>query len=104
MSLTWRSLRLVGWPITTWVNNGQWHHVAVTWEDDGTPDCDDAVLYYNGIPYTSVDDTFVAVNTLPGAEDAAIGKWGSAYFDGSIDEVRIYDRPLTAEEIAALAQ
>jgi arylsulfatase A len=32
------------------VNDGEWHHVAVTWEDDGTPNVTDAVLYVDGAP------------------------------------------------------
>ena len=84
------------------INDGQWHHVAVTWEDDGTPDCDDAVLYYDGTPYTSVDDTFVAVNTVAGTEGVTIGKWGTNYFNGSIDDVRIYDRALDLSQIQSL--
>ncbi len=88
---------------TPTINNGQWHHVAVTWQDDGTPDCDDAILYYDGVAYATGDDTSaITVNTTPD-EDVTIGKWMSYYFDGLIDDVRIYNRPLSQSEITVLA-
>ncbi|MDB4435558.1 LamG domain-containing protein, partial [bacterium] len=33
----------------TVVTDAEWHHVAVTWANDGTPDVLDAKLYVDGV-------------------------------------------------------
>ena len=75
-----------------------WIHVAGTW--DGST----IRLYYNGVQQGSVPFAGpIATNSL------AIGVGGppildtSRMFKGAIDDVRIYDRALSAGEIAALA-
>jgi hypothetical protein len=71
-----------------------WYFVAVTW--DATTG--DMVLYKNGLPI----DTG---NTGAPVTDATIhvGSFGSGYtWLGTIDDARIYNRSLTADQIAAL--
>ncbi len=74
---------------------GAWTHVAATW--DGS----NMVLYINGQPQASRTGT----GTLATTSDLLgigrkIGTSASAdYFDGSIDEVRIYSRGLSLPEI-----
>ena len=87
---------------TTKVNDGQWHHVAVVLD---STDIYDAQLYVDGqletsfLTHTSrmVDTTC----TLP-EHDVRIGCHDATerYFEGLIDDVRIYDRALSGEEIA----
>ena len=97
----------------TVVTDGEWHHVAVTWEDDGTPNILDAKLYVDGV----LDAEFGSLDTPPSASqsqtintasnaDVRIGDNFQAThnWDGWIDDVRIYDEALEATEIAALAQ
>ncbi|MDA7882254.1 LamG domain-containing protein [Akkermansiaceae bacterium] len=98
----------------TVVTDAQWHHVAVTWADDGTPDILDAKLYVDGVldaEFGSIDtppsaSQSVAINTAVGA-DVRIGQdFQTAVnhnWDGAIDEVRIYDEALDAATIALLA-
>ena len=72
---------------------GEWHHQAATW--DGT-----TARYY-------IDGTLVASRSSsgPGASDTwRIGAYGAAptgFFDGLIDDIRIYDRALGEAEINA---
>ncbi len=77
---------------------GVWHHVA------GTYDGDALKLYVNGVLRDS--------NTLPSGSLSvttnilAIGTWSSLvdFFEGTVDEVRIWSRPLSASEVLASAQ
>jgi hypothetical protein len=76
----------------TTLPTGTWSHLATTW--DGTT----IRLYVNGTEVASAPQT----GTLPASTGAlSIGGnsiWGE-YFNGTIDEVRVYRRALTAGEI-----
>lgn len=78
---------------------GEWTHVGVTW--------DGAVvrLWVNGVEVDSATATSVQFDDndfLVGADrnDGLL----EGFFDGALDEVRIYSRALTADEIAVLAE
>jgi hypothetical protein len=96
--------RIIG---TANIIDDQWHHVAATWENDGTPTILDAKLYVDGICETISSSTDYPVNT-GSTQNVQIGicreEGNSRYFKGLIDEVRIYDRALSEAEIKALAQ
>ena len=96
----------------TVVTDGEWHHVAVTWANDGTPDVIDAKLYVDGVldaelgsltvpPSASQSQT---INTTSDA-DVRIGDnfQGTHNWDGWIDDVRIYDEEIDAATVASLA-
>jgi hypothetical protein len=82
---------------------GEWMHVAMTWDVDGY-----MRLYVDGIEVdTGVNmttETFEGRN----ATNHYIGRTGYGIdgrnWDGRIDEVRVYNRQLTAAEIALLAE
>ena len=87
------------------VNDGGWHHVTVTVQENATISYPDVILYVDGI-----DDTRATVDpevfNLTADQDVRIGSRPSSndrFFMGLIDDVRIYDRALTQEEIAWLA-
>ena len=73
-------------------SQGQWHHYALSY--DGTT----VRLYYDGALQV---EQALALNT--GAADFMIGRWQNDSFDGLIDDVRVYDRALSAVEVQALA-
>jgi hypothetical protein len=85
----------------TKVNTGQWVHVAAVLPEGGN-NADDVLLYVNGVLETGGVVSAGAINTVVkgplriGTDDMA------HYFTGLIDDVRVYDRALTAEEIAAV--
>jgi len=85
---------------STSVRDGLWHHVASVIEDDGSPNADEIKLYIDGIEetsYSSIDSQ--AINTVSD-QDVCIGSWQiGTFFQGYIDEVRIYDRALSSAEI-----
>ena len=87
------------------MNNGLWCHIAVTVKENATISYPDVILYVNGIDDTRASTDSDAFN-LAADKDVRIGSRPSLddrFFIGSIDDVRIYERELTAEEIAWLA-
>jgi hypothetical protein len=85
------------------LSDGTWHHIAVT------IDRDDA----SGIEFF-VDGESVGIGNptgVPGSlnnhRDLFIGRWGpvsddSVYFDGVLDEVRLFGRALAAQEVRSV--
>ncbi len=79
----------------TVINNLDWYHIVVRRSSDDTLEC-----YINGI-----NDTGSLLNSSNTLEIDRIGAMGSdRYFNGTIDEVAIWNRSLTAEEILELYQ
>jgi hypothetical protein len=87
-------------------DDGQWHHAALAREPDGTIE-----LYLDGAPQGrdkgansggAITTNFRAL----GADRFVLmtGKKAPGFLAGGIDEVRVYDRRLSADEIAALAR
>ena len=79
------------------VTANQWHHVA------GTFNGNMAYLYVDGEQRASL--AYVGNITIDAGYPVQIAYWRSqlpAYFNGSIDDVAIYDRALSAEEIRML--
>lgn len=89
------------------INDGGWHHVAVTVQANSTISYPGVTLYVDGQDDTLVTTDDTVINILDDSEKAArIGGRASAedrWFGGLIDDVYIYDRVLTAPEIAGAA-
>ncbi|MBC8469497.1 MAG: hypothetical protein H8D56_08495 [Planctomycetes bacterium] len=90
---------------TTDLVDGEWHHVAAVLEDDGSPDISEIKLYVDG-KLDPIDPTGTPreMNTSSGGEFRIgydLNNTGRT-FDGMIDDVRIYDRALSADDIQAL--
>jgi len=82
------------------IADGQWHHVAVTFEDDGTPDALDLMLYVDGQLDATSDSLDEPIDTSDtGVVRIGESPWHNSPFVGLIDDVRIYDRVLTQEDI-----
>ena len=75
-------------------NDGAWHHVALTREHASGL----LRLYVDGEP---VDEAVGTTALLDASEFVDLGRLaqGGGYFEGALDEVRFYDRPLTHKEI-----
>ena len=72
------------------INNDVWYHIVMT--SNGS----NLKIYKNGEFKNSVDYSFTAQS---GGTTYIGEKWGTYYFNGAIDEVRIYNRALSADEI-----
>ncbi len=92
------------------INDGNWHHVAISIGPSGN------VLYVDGAAATSGQLTYDTGNTstqrffssVSGLDSMAIGRnqdssGGKWYATGSLDDVRIYNRALSATEVSSVA-
>jgi hypothetical protein len=83
------------------LRDGEWHHVAGVLPQLTAPNSTNLLLYVDGLP-----EPLTASTASPITTDAVAATIGvdsqSRYFEGIIDEARIYDRALSAAEIASL--
>jgi Concanavalin A-like lectin/glucanases superfamily len=95
----------VGVVSTTSVNDGQWHHVAFTRDaNTGTVQVYvDGVLQATGSSDTGLKNS--PFNLIGAQTDLTSGGGadGHTYFNGQLDELRIYDQVIGANEIAGMA-
>jgi len=90
-----------GYTSTATLPLNQWVHITLSW--DGTTSAGGIKLYFNG----TLDNSFTAAVT-----NASIGTWTefikigvektSNYFNGSIDQLRIFNKALTPMEVSSL--
>ena len=90
---------------STSVFDGNWHHVAMTWEDDGTPNVEDVLLYVDGVLETiqNVNPNVIHTDTVNGIDLAISDDHSNREWNGWLDDLRIYDEVLSANDIATLA-
>jgi prepilin-type N-terminal cleavage/methylation domain-containing protein len=89
------------------VNDDQWHHVVCTFEDDGTPNVKDVMLYVDGELDTGAGGpapSSTAAQVINTATDTGIdlrigNDHSNREFKGRIDEIMIFNRVLTPQEI-----
>ena len=79
----------------TVLTSGTWHHIAAVW--DGST----VTLYVNGVlnASKSVSTTLSTTGALRIGEHFSVNDYR---FDGTLDEVRVYDRALNAAEVQGL--
>ncbi|MFA5797797.1 MAG: LamG-like jellyroll fold domain-containing protein, partial [Candidatus Woesearchaeota archaeon] len=83
------------------LNNNTWYHITATW--DGTMNANGMKIYINGI--LDAQDTATTNPPINASRNLVIGAEGSlgsaVFFNGSIDDVQIYSRALSPQEINA---
>ena len=81
---------------TTLVNTGAWFHVAAVFASATS-----RIIYVNGVD----EDSDTASVLLPAVNRFSIGRMGDSspgdYFNGTIDEVAVYDTALSATRLLA---
>jgi len=85
---------------TVTTNEGSWIHACATY--DGTGASSGIKVYINGSAQSIESEegsagSYVAMENLGATIN--IGEWNSTYADGLIDEVRIYQKELSASEV-----
>ncbi|HOL88797.1 MAG TPA: LamG domain-containing protein, partial [Anaerohalosphaeraceae bacterium] len=88
------------------LNDGRWHHLAAVLHNDGSADLGDIRFYVDGIPQAAQPSASVSINTSA-SQDVFLGAFsnagtGAGFFAGLLDEIRIYDRALSEEQIVRL--
>ncbi|MBW2996158.1 right-handed parallel beta-helix repeat-containing protein, partial [Candidatus Woesearchaeota archaeon] len=81
------------------VSDGNWHHIAVTWNRDGN-----MTQYVDGIEEKTTDISSVNGDISQSTHYLKIATFESInlFFNGTIDEVMIFNRVLSPEQILAL--
>jgi len=83
------------------VHDGEWHHVAAVIKEADLPNLhDDAVLYKDGVVAEIHDIGLLDLWPIDTGSDLDVTIGDG--FEGLIDDVRIYDRALSDEEMMAL--
>jgi hypothetical protein len=83
----------------TAINDDQWHHVAMTYA--GTSTAPDVKLYLDGVlESTSINNDSLASTILTDiSPNIGNRNGGSLYFEGNIDELKVYNYERTQEQI-----
>lgn len=85
----------------TAINDGDWHHIAVVLNSDGTPKISEVLLYVDGQQETIAGVLDASINTAAD-QNVVIGVYTKAtgrFFKGFMDDVRIYHKALRGAEI-----
>ncbi len=87
---------------TATVIDNTWHHIAYVLEDSS----DTITIYVDGSNVLSFTSTvsLAATDILSFGQEYDAGMVISDFYSGQLDDIRIYDRPLSDAEIAVLAQ
>ena len=90
---------------STPVFDGNWHHVAMTWEDDGTPNVEDVLLYVDGVLETTQtpNPNVIHTDTVNGIDLNIGDDHSQREWNGWLDDIRIYNEVLDANAIGGLA-
>ncbi|WP_184037147.1 VCBS domain-containing protein, partial [Chitinivorax tropicus] len=91
---------LAGIRSTTAINDGQWHHVAITHDftSGATAVWVDGAMSNTG----NIAPRAILSNSFLGFGVTADSSAAHRYLNGALDDVRIYDRTLTADQIKAI--
>ena len=76
--------------------DGKWHHIVGLW--DGSQ----LKIFMDGSLQDTVNVGDISIYSSSGKVNIGYYNEGNNYFEGAIDDVRIYDRPLSTPEIKAL--
>jgi len=86
---------------TSLVNDENWHHVAVVLPS-GATNVTQHLFYIDGVSAATYTPISKAVSTASGIDVLIGNDHSSRYFKGMLDDVRIFNRALTAAEIGVL--
>jgi hypothetical protein len=90
---------------TSAINDGQWHHVAIT-RNSSTGLIQiyiDGALQVSATSETGLKSTALGAIGAQLVLSSGLVQTGATYFNGQLDDVRIYNRVISAGEVTALA-
>ena len=95
--------RIYAYTESNTVNDGEWHHLAVSMDRDG-----EMTIYLDGEAAGAKDITSYAAINMQAVQEFYIGRRDRAtspgFFNGAVDDLRVYDRTLLMAEVQALWQ
>lgn len=84
------------------LNDGEWHHTGASFANDGTPRLGDVELYVDGMLEAHGQSDLEINTSNTGNLEIGRNLNSSGFFQGAIDDVRIYDRALTENDIQTI--
>lgn len=85
------------------LNDTQWHHVTMVYNGNGATNSDKIKGYIDGVEVAlSYTGTIPAATYNNASNTMKIGRFSNYRSDGDVDDVRVYNRLLSASEIAEL--
>ena len=86
-------------PVNVLPQDGSWHNVVVIY--DSSSSANDPEMYIDGVSQTIIEGNTPAGSAITTSQNYIIGNRtsGNRTFDGQIDDVRIYNRALSRQEI-----
>ncbi|MCX6793223.1 MAG: prepilin-type N-terminal cleavage/methylation domain-containing protein [Candidatus Falkowbacteria bacterium] len=96
-----------GNPAIPALNDGLWHHIVIVYDASSGPTYTKGTIYYDGTSYGTYNANTLKTGWATSSSYAlAIGtayvSCPSLCFSGKVDDVRIYNRALSAAEVIAL--
>ncbi len=88
---------------TTVLTDGEWHHITSVLESAGSPTIEDITMYVDGVQEAISGVRPVGIDTVGGRNVWIADGHHDRPLLGLIDDVRLYDRALSAGEIGQLA-
>lgn len=98
----------INWMCDQVYTNNTWHHTVVTW--DGGQNLSSMQIYLDGSPCTMSRNSQSSITVFDMEDFWVGGRWGLAdyvdgqQFEGSIDDVRVFDTVLTSTQVDVLFQ
>ncbi len=90
---------------TVIINDGKWHHITVSYDPVRGNNVTDVLIYVDGESDAISGSGSEVLQTSQDNLEVGIETDGASFpFDGEMDDVRIYDRELSANEIKELYQ
>ncbi|MCV6637732.1 LamG-like jellyroll fold domain-containing protein, partial [Candidatus Albibeggiatoa sp. nov. NOAA] len=91
-------LRKIVWQASN-INDGNWHHIA--WSYTSGTNLDQSTVYMDGVALTTIISSNATIPLTTETGDACIGSknGSSTFFDGEIDEVRLWDAARTQTQV-----
>ncbi|MEN8871165.1 MAG: LamG-like jellyroll fold domain-containing protein [Akkermansiaceae bacterium] len=91
---------------STFIGDNAWHHVAIVLPDDGSPNVGEALFYIDGQPdaFSVTGGTDINTTTTNNVRIGASRALANRSLTGKLDDIRVYNRALDAEEILILVE
>ena len=96
----------LNWDTSTTLTSGNWHHIVAVYKGGNVETSTNTELYIDGVKQTITKTGSLTGSANTSNSNYAIGYYkatpSGSYFDGEIDQVRIYNSALSSSDVTAL--